>query len=172
MKGGPMRLEGFVAEGMIRASAQGPASGTDRMAVQPAGEVPTASFVLSLIAGLLILLGGGVMMAFSYGTPYYGMMGGYNGMMGGYYGMMQGFGYGGWFYGAAAVGLISGIVILVGAIMLYTRPNKATTWGTLVLVFSILSFFGMGGFFLGAILGVVGGILALTWRSQARQANM
>lgn len=105
-----------------------------------------------------------MMMTFSYGGPYYGMMGGYYGMMGGYYGMMQG--YGGWFYGAAAIGLISGIVILVGAVMLYTRPSQAATWGVVVLVFSILSFFGMGGYFVGAILGAVGGILALTWHPQ------
>lgn len=141
------------------------------MAVQPANELPTASFVLSLIAGLLILAGVGMMMTFTYGTPYYGMMGGYYGMMGGYYGMMQGFGYGGWFYGAAAIGLISGIIVLIGAVMIYARPSKAPTWGLLVLIFSIISFVGMGGFFLGAILGTVGGILALTWHPQATQAN-
>ncbi len=141
------------------------------MAAQPANEVPTASFILSLIAGLLILAGVGMMTTFSFGTPYYGMMGGYYGMMGGYYGMMQGFGYGGWFYLAAAVGLISGIVILIGAILIYTQPGRASTWGLFVLVFSILSFFGMGGFFLGAILGIVGGVLALSSRPQARQAG-
>jgi hypothetical protein len=129
---------------------------------------PTASFVLSLIAGILILAGVGVMtMTFPYGTPYYGMMGGYYGMMNGYYGMMRGFGYGGWFYAAAAVGLISGIVILVGAMMIYARSANASTWGLLVLIFSILSFFGMGGFFIGAILGVVGGALAMAWRPAA-----
>lgn len=142
------------------------------MAVQSTSEIPTASFILSLIGGLLILAGVGMMMTFSFGTPYYGMMGGYNGMMGGYYGMMQGFGYGGWFYGAAAIGLVSGIIVLIGAAMIYVRPSKAPMWGLLVLIFSIISFIGMGGFFLGAILGVVGGILALTWHTHARQANL
>ncbi len=144
--------------------AQPPPTGTYGAEVRPSSAPPTASFVLSLIAGLLILGGVGMMMTFSYGTPYYGMMGGYYGMMNGYYGMMQGFGYGGWFYGAAALGLISGIVVLVGAVMIYTRPANASTWGLLVLVFSILSFFGMGGFFIGAVLGVVGGALAMAWR--------
>ncbi len=133
-------------------------------------ERPTAPFVLSLIAGLLILAGSGAVMMTSFpasGQYYYnGMMGGYyGGMMGGYYGMMHGVGFGGgWFYGLGAIGVISGIVILVASIMLYERPAQASTWGTLVLAFSIISFFGMGGFFLGAILGVVGGILALTWK--------
>ncbi len=144
----------------------------DSVAAQSTNEVPTASFILSLIGGLLILAGVGMMTTLSFGTPYYGMMGGYYGMMGGYYGMMQGLGYGGWFYGAAAIGLVSGIIVLIGAVMIYVRPSKTPTWGLLVLIFSITSFVGMGGFFVGAILGFVGGILALTWSPQARQANM
>jgi hypothetical protein len=39
--------------------------------------------------------------------------------------------------------------------MVYNQPAKASTRGVLVLAFSILSPFGMGGFFVGAILGVV-----------------
>jgi len=126
------------------------------------------SFVLSLIAGILILGGGATVATLSQGEPYYGGMMGvyyYGGMMGGYYGMMHGFGFGGgWFYGLAAIGIASGIVVLVGAIMVYNQPAKASTWGALILAFSIVSLFGMGGFFLGAILGVMGGILAITWK--------
>jgi hypothetical protein len=150
---------------------QEPATGMGSTTVQPTDRGPMASFVLSLIAGLLILAGVGMMVTYSHGISYYGMMGGYYGMMGGYYGMMQGFGYGGWFYGAAAIGLVSGIVILTGAAMIYVLPSKAPTWGLLVLIFSIISFFGMGGFFIGAILGTIGGILALTWHTQVGQAN-
>lgn len=60
--------------------------------------------------------------------------------------MMQSFGYGGWFYVFGAIGLIAGVGILVGAVMIYSRPSEAPTWGLLVLAFSIQSFFGMGGF--------------------------
>lgn len=134
-------------------------------------ERPIPAFILSLIAGLIILAGSGAVMMTSFptdGSPYYygGMMGGYYGrMMGGYYGVMNGLGFGGgWFHGLGAIGIISGIIILSGAIMLYNRPAEVSMWGALVLAFSIVSFFGMGGFFLGAILGVVGGILALTWK--------
>ena len=142
------------------------------MATQFGSEIPVASFVLSLVGGLLVLVGAGLMMTFSYGAPYFGMMGSYGGMMSGYYGMMHGFGYGGWFYAAGAMGLVSGIAILIGAAMIYTRPNKAPTWGLIVLIFSIVSLFGMGGFIFGAILGIIGGALALTWHSQARQENL
>ena len=139
-------------------------SGTTGGTVQVTNGVPTASFVLSLIAGLLILAAASMAMMFSSGSLF-GMMGGYYGTAGGSYGMMQGFGYGGWFYGIAA--LIAGIAVLVGAIMIYASPGRASTWGTVVLVFSALSFFGMGGFFIGAILGVVGGILAIAWKPPA-----
>lgn len=105
------------------------------------------------------------------GSPYYGgyygpmMRGYYGGMMGGYYGMTGGFGLAGtWFYSLAVIGAVSGIMILVGAIMVYNQPTRASSWGALVLAFSIVSFLGMGGFFLGAILGIVGGVLAMTSR--------
>lgn len=132
--------------------AQGLASETGNAAIQ-GSSAPTAPFVLSLIAGALILAGAWMMAAFGFGGSY--------GMMGSYYGMMGGFGYGGWLFGAAAVGVISGIAVLVGAVMIYTRPRSTATWGLVVLVFSVLSFFGMGGFFVGAVLGIIGGALAL-----------
>jgi hypothetical protein len=138
------------------------------MSSNPSAEKPVAAFVLSLIAGLLMLAGSGMMTSFFSGGPYYGgMMGGYyNGMMNGDYGIMGGFGVGsGWAYALATIGVISGIIILIGAIMIYNQPARATTWGILILAFSIVSLFGMGGFFVGAILGVVGGVLALTWKS-------
>ena len=130
-------------------------------------EKPTAAFVLSLMAGLLILAGSGLAMGSSGQPSYYygGMMGGYGGMMNGYYGMMGGYGSG-WFYGLAAIGLISGVIVLVGAAMIYNNPGKVAGWGALILAFSIVSLFGMGGFFIGAILGVVGGILSLTWKPE------
>jgi len=80
--------------------------------------------------------------------------------------MMGGFGFGGgWLNGLAAVGSVSGIMILVGAVMLYNQPAKASTWGAVVLAFSVVSLFGMGGFFIGSPLGFVGGVLALTWKN-------
>ena len=66
------------------------------------------------------------------------------------------------------IGLISGVIVVICAIMLGSRPVEHTTWGTLILVFSIISFFGMGGFFIGAILGIAGGALALSWRPAQR----
>ena len=51
-----------------------------------------------------------------------------------------------------------------------SSPNQRTLWGALVLVFSCLSFFGFGGFIIGAILGIIGGIMALTWKTHRRHS--
>ena len=63
-----------------------------------------------------------------------------------------------------AVGLVSGLVVLISGAMLRSNPGQRTLWGVLVLVFSCLSFLGFGGFVIGAILGIIGAIMALTWR--------
>jgi hypothetical protein len=125
-------------------------------------ERPTAAFLLSLVAGVFIILGGGAMSLFSYGLR--GMMGrygGWGGMMGSGFGMM-GFAFG----MLGVLGLIFGVIVIVSALMLNSKPHEHTTWGTLILIFSVLSIFGsmMGGFGIGLILGIIGGILAITWK--------
>jgi len=55
--------------------------------------------------------------------------------------------------------------VLASAVMLRINPSQRKTWGVLILVFSILSFLGFGGFIVGAVLGTVGGIMTLTWKS-------
>lgn len=62
------------------------------------------------------------------------------------------------------VGLVAGIIVLVGALMLNSRLTEHSTWGVIIVVFSAISLLGMGGFFIGAALGIAGGALALSWR--------
>jgi len=84
-------------------------------------------------------------------------------MMGGY-----GFGYGygsGWMIGFSVAALVCGILVVIGAIMLNARPAEHTAWGIIVLIFSVASFIGMGGYFIGAILGIAGGAIALSYRA-------
>ena len=138
-------------------------------------EKPTTAFILSLIAGIFILLGGGAMTMFGSwrGNYGYGMMGGYRGwggMMGPGFGMMEGLGYGFGFLGV--LGLIFGAIVIISAFMLNNKPEQHSTWGTLIIVFSVLSVFGsaMGGFGIGLVLGLIGGVLAITWKpTQAKQ---
>ena len=125
-------------------------------------ERPTAAFILSLVAGVFIILGGGMMSLFGYG--FMGMMGrngSWGGMMGPGFGMM-GFAFG----MMGFLGLIFGVIVIISALMLNSKPQEHTTWGTLILIFSVISLFGsaMGGFGIGLILGIIGGILAITWK--------
>jgi len=137
-------------------------------------ERPDIAVILSLIGGILILLGGAIMsMMFIYGGGFFGMMGGmmggFGGMMGGYAGMMGSIGIPfGFMSGLSLVGLVSGILVIVGAVMLNSRPAEHEAWGIIILVFSAVSFLGMGGFLVGAILGIVGGAFALSWRPTAK----
>ena len=69
------------------------------------------------------------------------------------------------FVGAIAIfGLICGIIVTMSAVLLRLKPNQRQTWGILILVFSILGFFGFGGFIVGSVLGIVGGIMTLRWK--------
>ena len=128
-------------------------------------EKPTAAFVLSLLAGLWMLAMGGWTMGagWSWGSAADGWGGGMGGMMGG--GWMWGHGLLGvwwpWF------GLIAGIVVLVGAAMLYTKPASAPTWGLIIVIASALNLLlGMGGFLAG-VLGILGGALAMSGRPES-----
>lgn len=60
------------------------------------------------------------------------------------------------------IGIVSGALILLGAIMMNYNPTEARKWGILVLVFAVIGLFGMGGFFIGAILGIIAGAMALS----------
>ena len=129
-------------------------------------ETPITAFILSLIGGVLIFMGGVVssLWFMSGGYNSWGMMGG-GGMMGGYQGMMGNWGVPfGFMGGLSLIGLVAGILVIVGALMLNARPAEHTAWGVVILVFSIVSFLGMGGFFIGALLGIAGGALTLSWR--------
>ena len=69
----------------------------------------------------------------------------------------------GFMSGLMLVGLVSGIIVILSAVMLNARPGEHWAWGVIILVFSIISYLGMGGFFVGAILGINGGAFALSW---------
>ncbi len=129
-------------------------------------EKPTAAFILSLVAGVFILLGGGMMTMIGswMGNYGYGMMGryaGWGGMMGTGFDMM------GFAFGAMGIlGLIFGAIVIISALMLNSRPEQHSTWGSVIVLFSVLSIFGsaMGGFGVGLVLGLIGGVLAITWK--------
>ncbi len=134
------------------------------------GERPTVAVILSIIGGALMLLCGSMaFMMLAYHGEDFGMMDGFGGMMGGYRNMMNGLGFSySLMSGLMLVSLVSGVLVIIGAVMINIHPSQSRTWGIIVLVFSIVSFLGMGGFLIGAVLGIVGGALALSWKPKPK----
>jgi hypothetical protein len=131
------------------------------MTQQTASAYPNTASILALAGGILMILGGVFFLAVSVfilpNLNYSNLQTPPNvtnmpGLISGAVGLVGVF------------GLASGIIVLASAVMLRTSPSQYKTWGVLILVFSILSFVGLGGFVVGAILGVVGGIMTLTWK--------
>ena len=63
----------------------------------------------------------------------------------------------------AVIGLICGALVLLGAVMLHTKPENRKAWGIMIIVFSIPSVVTGGGFIVGFTLGIIGGAKALRW---------
>jgi hypothetical protein len=129
----------------------------------------TIPFVLSLIGGIIVLLFSLVYSVwFSSAAPNWGGFGGWmGGMMGNYHGFMGNYaGSTGFMAGVSIVGLVSGMIMIISAVMLRVHPGEHLIWGTVIIVFSATSFLGMGGFFIGAILGIIGGALALSFKPE------
>src|SRR2546426_23280 len=117
---------------------------------------PVAAFALSLLAGVFILLGSVVMSMFA--LWFSGIMMGGTGMTGSMMGSMMV----PWMRGSvpvlAAFGIASGMMVILGSVMLYTRSAESHLWGAIILAFSVASVLGsMGGLMVGLILGMIGG---------------
>ncbi len=82
--------------------------------------------------------------------------------MGGGWGNMMS---GGFMWGAvgtmSAISIGAGIVSVIGGYSIYKKPESSGTWGVAILISGIVGLIGMSGFFIGPILGIIGGILAL-----------
>ena len=116
----------------------------------------SSAFALSLVGGILLILG-----SILIGLLYSHFQTWMSGMMGGMMGTMMG----GWFFG---IPLIAGILVILGAVMMNLRPQETTLWGIIVLVFSVLGFTGMGLCIIGAIIGIIGGAMAISKGTSAR----
>jgi hypothetical protein len=116
---------------------------------------PTAAYWLSIIGGILGILGS--IALFAFGVIAYSAYNNVLGYYGNYYYDGIFFGWG-WsiFIGLGIWTLISSIMIIIFAIKLKANPIEHTKWGILILVFSII---GLGG----GILALIGGILALVY---------
>lgn len=58
-------------------------------------------------------------------------------------------------------GLLTGGAVILAALRAKERPERAALPGLLMMTAGILSFFALGGFFLGGLLAIVAGVLAV-----------
>jgi hypothetical protein len=118
--------------------------------------------ILSIIGGAVMVAGGALALSMFGVWTQVGMPGWDGGMMGG--GMMSG----GFMWAAvgtmSAISIGAGAVSILGGYSIYKKPVSSNVWGAAILVASIVGLLSMSGFFIGPILGIVGGILALSKR--------
>ena len=109
-------------------------------------EIPFGACVLSTLSGALIALEGAVLLR---GTSEAGPFGG---------ALLDAVGSIG-----PAVAILTGVLIVVLAFLLLIRPLSHRGIGIAILALSLGSFAAGGGFLIGAVAGVVGGILSLAF---------
>ena len=130
---------------------------------QKAPAYPKTGSILALVGGIFMLLGGVIFLGVAaYVIPHLNLnnvtvpqgmdRASLPGLISGILSVMGVF------------GLVCGAIVLVSSSMILARVGERRTWGILILIFSILSFIGLGGFIVGAILGIIGGILTLRWK--------
>jgi uncharacterized protein DUF6114 len=108
---------------------------------------PSAPFILSILGGVFILLGGLVEFSLYASNSS----------------SLSFFGIAIWLAGITGVVLGPGIILF--AALFYQTTSHTALYGSLILGFSVASFFSFGGgLFFGLVLGVVGGILTIVWK--------
>ncbi len=120
-------------------------------------EKPTAAMVLSVIGGLFILLGGVIYLWIAEFLQSLLLLSGETLAVDPTT----------WVQIIGVIGIVIGIIIIVGGVMMYSRPASSTAWGVIILVLALVSILASGGFFLGLILGLVGGILGIVFKPSA-----
>jgi hypothetical protein len=103
---------------------------------------PTSGFVLGLLSGSMVLLGGLFFLLLWIATPGLKYLG------------APGVAFG-------VAGIVIGILIVAVACVLFVSPEHHVGLGVTLILLSILSLVGFGGFGVGLIFGVVGGALAI-----------
>jgi hypothetical protein len=63
----------------------------------------------------------------------------------------------------AITSVMAGGLVLTASYKMYTEPEKKL-WGFLITIGSLVSLLGTGGFGLGGVLGLIGGVTGLSRR--------
>ena len=134
----------------------------------------TTSVALSIVSGIIILASSLFWLFFVNTTTIDQMRGFMGNTMGAHTingnGMMNFHGFMGWMGGAGVtsgglilplMAIVSGVMILIGVMIMYKRPQQKKIGGIIVIIFSVVGLTGMGFSIIGSIIGIAGGIVAL-----------
>lgn len=127
------------------------------------------AYAISLLAGILTFIGG-LAKASTTGVIKYTTYGAFNGLVGN---SVRSTTFGLALASArvsAVILILSGILVLVSAVVMSFRTHQYAAWGTIILVFSVVGLFAGGNFLtgVGSVLGIIGGLLAITYRPASR----
>jgi hypothetical protein len=135
-------------------------------------ESPTSAFILSLLGGIFIAIGGFVVVGIGMLVESLGSLGGLGGLSSLTGGLGNLTSTSGNVSGAGVpIATIGGLGVLLGvatialAVLVYKLPARHQLWGSLVVALSVLSWIvALGGLLVGFLLGLVGGVLAISWK--------
>jgi len=115
------------------------------------------SVILSMLGGVFVISGGLMLFAMLswYGTTM---------MMGGQWHMYM-FTYPRWLTAVvASISILAGGLVMSASYKMYKEP-KNKLWGFLIIIGSLASLLSIGGFGLGGILALIGGVMGLSRKS-------
>jgi hypothetical protein len=105
----------------------------------------TAGMVVSIIGGVIVLI---TALAILLLFPWFSALLGWLGL-----GFLIGYGL-----ILVMIGIVAGILMIIGGALIYL-PGKERAGAAIVFIFSIVSLLVLGGFIVGAVLGIVGAAL-------------
>jgi MFS family permease len=124
---------------------------------------PTTAFVLILIGGILILINAVI---FIYASTIAGEVVKKLNLTSMYPGIAEMVGT--TLLVMGIIGLVFAVLVIIGSALVYSGvPGKVKAGSILGLVFGILSILIGGGFIIGPILALIGGILGLRWKPRS-----
>jgi len=107
---------------------------------------------LSVLGGIFILIGGALVAFDNSAISFFGYLA--NGGTSGTNVTIVGI-----------IGIIMGLIVIVGGLMMKSKPDKSKMWGAVVVVVAILSWFtAVGGLVIGFLIALAGGIMAIRFK--------
>ncbi len=103
---------------------------------------PVAAGVLTIVGGFFIILGG---LVFALLGAFFALLGFVSGVF--------------------LLGLLVGFLTIIVGLLMVAVPSGHTVWGTLAVLLALVSIpVAFGGLFVGFVLTLIGGLLALRWK--------